>query len=69
MFSVTYSGHLGDRYTHLDTQKALFKFLQFYFNKKYVEVAVNDLTMHLLISKLLGIQKCRQKRKTMRQRG
>ena len=40
-------------------------FFQLYFNKKYFEVAINDFTMHLIISKWLRIQKW----KTMRQRG
>ena len=35
--------------------------------KKYVEVAINNFIMHLIISKWLRRQKCRQKRKTMRQ--
>ena len=52
------------------SHKKLFKFLfQLCFNKKQVEVVVNDFTMHLIISKWLRIQKCRQKRKTMRERG
>ena len=44
-------------------------FFQLYFNKKYFKIEINDLTMHLLISKWLRKQKSRQKRKTMRQRG
>ena len=44
-------------------------FSQLCFNKKYVKVAVSDFTKHLIILKWLRIQKCRQKRKTMRQRG
>ena len=40
-------------------------FFQPCFNKKYVEVANNDFTMHLITLKWLGRQKCRQKRKTM----
>ena len=43
-------------------------FFQLYFNKNYVEAVINDFTMHLIISKWLRIQKCRQKRKAMRQR-
>ena len=39
---------------------------QLYFNK-YIEVAINDFTMHLIISKWYWIQKCKQPRKTMRQ--
>ena len=42
-------------------------FFQLYFNK-FVEVAINDFTMHLIISKWHWIQKCRQTRKTMWQR-
>ena len=36
--------------------------------KKYVEVAMNYFTMHLIISKWLRRQKCRQKTKTLRQK-
>ena len=36
--------------------------------QKYVEVAINDFTMHIIISKWLRRQKCRQKRKTMKQK-
>ena len=43
-------------------------FFQLYFNKKYVEMAIDDFTMHLVISKWLRIQKCRQKKETMSQR-
>ena len=51
------------------TQKNTFQdfFFQLYF--KYVEVAINDFTMHLIILKWLRIQKCKQKRKKTRQRG
>ena len=50
-------------------QKTLSKFFfQLYFNKKYVEVAINYFKVHQITSKWLRIQKCRQKRKTMRQR-
>ena len=72
---MTYSDHLGDQYTDLGAQtlapKNTFQvfFFQLYFNKKYVEVAINDFTIHLTILKWLRIQKYRQKRKTMRQRG
>ena len=45
-----------------------FLFFQLYFNKKYVELAINDFTMHLIISKWLRRKKYRQKRKRMRQR-
>ena len=64
-----YSGHLGDRYISLGAQKALFSIFlfQWYFNKKYVEVAINDFTMHLIILKRFGRRKWRQKRKTTRQ--
>ena len=65
--SVTHSGRLGDRCNGLGAKTLAPKPL--YFNKKYVEVAINDFTMHLVISKWIRIQKCRQKRKTMRQRG
>ena len=66
---MTYSGRLGDWYTSLGTKKApVSLFFQFYFNKKYVEVAINDFTMHLIILKWLRRQKCRQKRKTMKQK-
>ena len=53
------------------TQKNTFQvfFFQLYCNKKYVEVLINDLSMHLSISKWLRIQKCRLKRKTMRPKG
>ena len=46
--------------------KKLFYLLNF--DKKYVEVVVDDFTMNLIISKWLRIQKFRQKRKTMRQK-
>ena len=68
--SVMFSGPLGDQSTSLGTQKTLFKFffLQLYFNKKYIEVAIDDFTMHLIILKLPERQTSRQKRKTMRQK-
>ena len=44
-------------------------FLQLYFSKKYIEVAINDLTVHLIIAKWLRVQEYKQKRKTVRQRG
>ena len=48
------------------TQKTLFNFFfQLYFNKVYVEIAISDFTMYLVL-KWLRIQKCKQKRKTMR---
>ena len=75
-FTVTYSGRLEDRYTDLDSQTLAFKnqfssviFFQLYFNKKYIEMAINDFTMLLIISKWLRMQKCRQMRKRRRQRG
>ena len=70
---MTYSGRLGDRHTGLSAIslapiKHFPRFLfQLYFNKKYVEVGINAFTMHLIISKWLRKQKCRQKRKTLRQ--
>ena len=75
LVTATYSGCFGDRYTGLSAQtlapkKGYSSFLfQLCFNKKQVEVAINDFTMHLIISKWLRIQKCRQKRKTMGERG
>ena len=73
---VTYSGRLGDRYTGLGTQNLVRKnqFSSFLLSvefqqKKCVEVAINDFTMHLIVSKWLIMQKRRQKRKTMRERG
>ena len=50
-------------------QETLFKFpFSAVFNKKYVEVAINNFTMHLIISKWLRRQICRLKRKTIRQK-
>ena len=49
-------------------QKYEIFFFQLYFKKKYVEEAISYFKMHLIISKWLRIQKCRQKRKTVRQR-
>ena len=49
-----------------DTLQVFFFLL--YFNKKYVKVEINDYTMHLIISKWLRMQKCRQLRKKMRQK-
>ena len=65
-----YSGRLGDLCAGL-VPKTTFQvfFFKLYFSKNYVEVAISDFTMHLIISKWLRTQKCRQKRKTMRQRG
>ena len=70
---VTHSGGLGDWYTSLGAQtlppeKYFSNFIfQLCLNKKYVKVAINDFTMYLIISKWLGRQKCRLKRKTTRQ--
>ena len=52
-------------------RKPVFKFPSFNWisTKKCVEVAINDFTMHLIVSKWLIMQKRRQKRKTMRERG
>ena len=53
---MTYSGHLGDWYTGLGTQTLAPKthfssfFFLLYSNKKYVEVVINDITKHLIIS-------------------
>ena len=61
--TMTYSGRLGDWYTSLGTQTLAPKthFLSFffllYFNKKYVDAGINDITKHLIISKWLIIQK------------
>ena len=68
-----YSGRLGDRHTGLGARTLAPKehfprfLFQLYFNKKYVEVGINGFTMHLIISKWLRKQKCKQKRKTLRQ--
>ena len=62
--SGTYPALYGDWYSGLGVQITLFKFRFFmYFNK-----AVNDFTIHLIILKWFRRQKCRLKRKTMRQR-
>ena len=45
---MTHSDRLRERYTGFGAQKVLF---QLYPNKKYVEVATNDFTVHLIISK------------------
>ena len=45
-----------------------FLFFQLYFNKKYLEVVISDFTLHLIILKWPREQKCRQKRKTFRQK-
>ena len=36
---------------------------QLYFNKKYVEVVINDFAMHLIVLKWHRRQKCGQKKK------
>ena len=53
-FPVMYSGHLGDQSNSLGAQKNAFQalfFFQLYFNKEYVQVVINDFTMHLIILK------------------
>ena len=45
-----------------------FFFFQFHFNKKYVEVAISDFTMHLISLIWLRGQKYGQKRKTIKQK-
>ena len=60
---MTYLGCLGDQYTglggHSVAQEALFRcfFFQLYFNKKYVDVVIDNFTMHLIISKWFRIKK------------
>ena len=63
------SGRLGDRYTDLGAQTLAPKkpFLIFSFSscistKKYVEVAISDFTMHLIISKWLRIMQTEEKK-------
>ena len=57
--SVMYPGRLRDRYTGLGAQTLARKktlqvfFFQLYFIKKYIDVAINDFTKHLIISKWL----------------
>ena len=52
-----YPGRLRDRYTGLGAQTLARKktlqvfFFQLYFIKKYIDVAINDFTKHLIISK------------------
>ena len=73
--AVRCSGCLGDLYTSQGGQtlapkkhfSGLFFFL-LYFNTKYIEVAINDFKMHLIILKWLRRQQCRQKRKTITQK-
>ena len=70
---VTYSGRLGDWYTGWGTQTLAPKkhFLSFFFhlhfNKKHVEVVINDLAVHLIILKWLRRQKHTQKKKSWKQ--
>ena len=71
---VTYSGLLGERYTGLGAQtgaqKKLFKFsfsVVFQYIK-YVEIAINDFTGYLIISKWLRKPKCRKKRKKVEEK-
>ena len=60
--AVTYSGCLGEQYTgwipKLWCPKSIFQvlFFQLHFNKKHVEVAISNSTMHLIISKWLRRQ-------------
>ena len=46
--SMTYSGPFGDRYTGLGAQTLYLKkrFSSFFFNSKYIKVAINDFAMH-----------------------
>ena len=73
--SITYSSYLGERYTGLGAQTLHPKkdiqdfFLQLHFNRNYIKVTIIYFTMHLSISKWLRRQKCRQWRKTTRQKG
>ena len=70
----TNPGCLGDCYTGQRTQSLVSKYyfssfdFLVYFNKNVLKLAINNFTMHLIILKWLRRQKCRQKRKTMRQR-
>ena len=49
---------------NFDTQKTLSKFLFLVvFQQKYVEVVINDFTMHVIISKWLRIQKTKTEEK------
>ena len=65
-----YPGHLGDQHTSLGTKNLgpkkhllSFFFFQLYLNKKYVDIAINNFALHLIASKWLRRQKCRQTRK------
>ena len=73
--AVTYSGRLGDRYTGLGAQTLTPKryFSSFHFSgvfQQKIRWSGDQLffKMNLIISKWLRMEKCRQKRKTMRQR-
>ena len=75
MGSGTYPGTFGRpiyRFgrPHSGTQITFFTFCFFscISTKKYVELEINDFKMHLIISKWLRRQKCRQKRKAIRQK-
>ena len=59
---MKYSGRLGKQYF----SSVLFSVL---LQQKYAEVAIKDFATHLIISKWLRTQKCRQRRKTMTQTG
>ena len=67
--AVTCSGHLGHWYRDLAAQtlapKNTFQvfFLQLYFNRKHMEVAINDFTMHLIISEMVLMTKMKTKEK------
>ena len=67
---MTYSRSLGDRCIGLGAQKNTSSFLLsvLFQQKKPVEVAINNFTMRLIISKWLIKQKCGLNRKTMRQK-
>ena len=68
-------GDLGQQCTALGIQALVpkkhfpnFLFFSFVLTKKYFEAAIIDFTMHLILLKWLKRQKCRQKRKRMRQK-
>ena len=62
--AMIYADFLGDQYTDLGTQTLVPKkhFLSFLFSVVF-QVAINNFTMRLIISKWLRRQKCRKKRK------
>ena len=72
---MTPPGCLGDWYTGLGTQTLAPKkhyqdfFVQLYFNKKYVEVAINYFTVHVIISKWFTRQKIQTEEKTIETKG